>query len=263
MPVPVHPPARGAARQAAVIRHLHFEDLGSFHAVLAAHGYAITYYDAGMPGPALPQALAPDLLVVLGGPIGAYEEASYPYLSATVAMLAARAAADAPTLGVCLGAQLLARALGAPVYPGQGKEIGWAPLSLTAAGLASPLRHLDGAHTSMLHWHGDTFDLPAGAVLLASTARYANQVFSYGRHLLAFQCHPELEAASFERWLIGHAGEIAATPGLTVAGLRAATREHGAALESAAQRMLDEWLDALAGSATCRLAGPTRHAASA
>ncbi len=244
MSTPATTPA-GAAKSAAVIRHLLFEDLGSLHALLLARGYAVRYYDAGVDplGPLLDPA--PALLIVLGGPIGAGDERDYPYLRDTLAVLAARAAADLPTLGICLGAQLLARALGAKVYAGTEKEIGWTPLTLTAAGADSPLRHVDGARTSMLHWHGDTFDLPAGAVLLAGTRQYRNQAFRYGHRLLAFQCHPEVRAEHVERWLIGHAGEIAATPGVTVASLRADSRRHGATLEQAAGAMFGEWLDAV------------------
>ncbi|WP_317203007.1 glutamine amidotransferase [Janthinobacterium sp.] len=233
-----------AKKRAAVIRFLQFEDLGTLSDVLSERGYAARYYDAGVDALAPLLEAPPELLVVLGGPIGAYQEELYPCLREVLGLLAARAAADAPTLLICLGAQLLARALGARVYAGAHKELGWAPLTLTPAGLASPLRHLDGPEASMLHWHGDTFDLPAGAVLLASTGAYRNQAYSHGR-LLAFQCHPELRAAHFERWLIGHACEIAHTPGADVGALRAATLRHGAALEAAAHAMFGEWLDGL------------------
>ncbi|MFP6561920.1 glutamine amidotransferase [Paraburkholderia sp. B3] len=231
-----------ATRTAWVLRHVHFEDLGSLADVLTESGYAIRYFEAGIE--ALPDeaATVPDLLVVLGGPIGACEETRYPWLTNTLRVLDRRVRADAPTLGICLGAQLLARALGASVYPGDRKEIGWSPLKLTAAGLASPLRHLGAEHTSMLHWHGDTFDLPQGAVLLASTDLYRNQAFMHGRNVLALQCHPEVRAREFERWLIGHACEIAATPGVTVQQLRDDTQRYGAKLEHAAAAMFKDFL---------------------
>ena len=101
----------------------------------------------------------------------------------------------------------MARALGSRVYPGPAKEIGWAPIALTAAGKQSVARHFEG--TPVLHWHGDTFDLPTGTELLASTTICQNQAFRYGHHGIAFQFHPEGSARHFERWLIGHAAEIA------------------------------------------------------
>ena len=104
--------------------------------------------------------LAPDLLIVLGGPIGVYETETYPFIADEIAAIAARLAADKPMLGICLGAQMMAAALGARVAPGPVKEIGWAPLHLTAAGEKSVLAPL-GA-TPVLHWHGDNCELPAG-----------------------------------------------------------------------------------------------------
>lgn len=227
---------------AVAIRHVCFEDLGSFAAVLSARGFDVTYLDAGVDDLASLDAISPDLLVVLGGPIGAYEEAIYPFLADELHLLEHRLAADRPTLGLCLGAQLIARALGARVYPGPAKEIGWIPLSLTEAGHASPLVHLGGGKTSMLHWHGDTFDLPDGATLLASTELCSHQAFSWGRNTLAFQCHPEARAAAMERWFIGHASELAGA-GLSVPRLREDTARFGSGLETQGVRCFAEWLD--------------------
>lgn len=229
---------------AVAIRHVCFEDLGSFAGVLAARGFELRYLEAGVDDLASFDPLAPDLLVVLGGPIGAYEEDIYPFLTDELILLKRRLAADRPTLGLCLGAQLMARALGARVYPGPAKEIGWIPLTLTEAGRASPVAHLDGAQTSMLHWHGDTFDLPEGATLLASTGICRHQAFSWGRAALAFQCHPEAAAATMERWFIGHANELAGAK-IPVPQLRADTARLGAALEAQGTRCFAEWLDAL------------------
>jgi GMP synthase (glutamine-hydrolysing) len=222
------------------IRHVAFEDLGGFEAPLKDAGYAIRYADIGMDDIAgLPAA---DLLAVLGGPIGAYQGDLYPWLNDEIALIAARLQAGKPILGICLGAQLMARALGARVYPGRAKEIGWKKLTLTAEGekLLAPLRDL-----AMLHWHGDTFDLPQGAANLASTDICDRQAFSYGRHGLAFQFHPEAQEVGFERWLIGHAGEVAATQGVTVAGLRADTKRLAAASAQAGGQVLRAWLDQL------------------
>jgi GMP synthase (glutamine-hydrolysing) len=232
-------------KQAHVIRHVAFEDLGSLAGVLEEQGYAVRYLEAG--AETLDVARDADLLVVLGGPIGAYEDGAYPFVLDELRLLEHRLGRDLPTLGICLGAQLMARALGAAVYAGNnGKEIGWAPLALTPAGQDSPLAHLGRAGVAVLHWHGDTFDLPSGAVHLARTDRYANQAFSYGRRSLAVQFHPEVTQPDVERWFIGHACELGATPGVTVAGLRADTERYSASLAAQAVRVWRDWLGALA-----------------
>ena len=233
-----------AARTALAIRHVHFEDLGSLEPALRDAGYQIRYVDAGLDDLASLEALAPDLLVSLGGPIGAYEDELYPLLTDELRILESRLKAQRPTLGICLGSQLMARALGARVYPSGIKEIGWAPVTLSPAGRESPFRHLGEEHTSVLHWHGDTFDLPKGANLLASTALCRNQAYSWGRGALAFQFHPEAIGARLEEWFIGHACEIAAA-GLSVPALRADTLRHASQLMTQARKCFDEWLQSL------------------
>jgi GMP synthase (glutamine-hydrolysing) len=230
-------------RRTIVIRHVAFEDPGVFAGPLTNAGYALDQRDAGVDPLPLDALLAADLLLVMGGPIGAYDEALYPFLSDEIAAVAARAAAGRPVLGVCLGAQLIARALGARVYPGPAKEIGWSALSLTEAGRAGPLAALESA--PVLHWHGDTFDLPPGAERLASTPLCLNQAFAVGSSVLALQFHPEVDPQGFERWLIGHAAEIASVPGLSVAGLRADTARLGQAAAAAGRRLMTDWLAGL------------------
>ncbi|PLZ02010.1 glutamine amidotransferase [Burkholderia sp. WAC0059] len=226
------------------VRHVHFEDLGSFERVLGDRGYLVRYLDVGFARIDAPDPVAPSLVVVLGGPINACDDVLYPTLGPLAAMIEKRIAAGRPTLGICLGAQLIARVLGARVYAAPARELGWTPLDLTDAGRISPLRHLDGAQTSMLHWHGDTFDLPKDAVRLASTPICENQAFAWSGHVLGLQCHPEVRADRFEPWLIGHAAEIAAE-GKDVGELRAETARFGPGLEAAASRMFGEWLDEL------------------
>ena len=229
-------------RTAIAIRHVAFEDLGSFAGVLSDLNYAVEYREAGGDDVASLDPLAPDLLVVLGGPIGVNDAVDYPFIADELRLLERRLAAGLPTLGICLGSQLMAHALGARVYPAAVKEIGWGPLTLTDAGRHSSLRHLAPERSPVLHWHGDTFDLPAGATLLASTPICPNQAFSWGPAALALQFHVEVTAAGLERWFIGHTVEIAATPGISVPQLRAHTAKWAGGLEEWARKCLREWV---------------------
>jgi GMP synthase (glutamine-hydrolysing) len=230
------------AKRALAIRHVHFEDLGTFGPVIADQGYSIAYADAGLDDLAAIDAAAADLLIVLGGPLGAYEEDVYPFLNDELALIEKRLKANRPILGICLGAQLMARALGAEVRPGPAKEIGWGPLALTEAGLAGPLRHLAGE--PVLHWHGDAFTLPDGAERLAATEICPNQAFSDGPNVLGIQFHPEAAVEGFERWLIGHAVEIAAAR-LSPDILRRESQIYGPAAAERGRKVIAEWLAGL------------------
>ncbi len=239
---------KGAAKKspapvALAIRHVAFEDLGNFESILRERGYRVVYREAGAGDLAKIDALAPALLAVLGGPIGAYEDAAYPFLADEIRLIKARLAAKLPVLGICLGAQLMARALGARVYPGPAKEIGWAAIELTEAGRRSPLKHLAADKARVLHWHGDTFDLPPGATRLAATDQCANQAFALGRYALALQFHAEAPAG-IERWLVGHAHEIASAPGVGAESLRADTARYAPALQRQGPKAFAAWLDA-------------------
>jgi GMP synthase (glutamine-hydrolysing) len=181
-----------------VLRHVAFETLGILEELFAKRGWTYAYVDVPTVDLASFDALKPDLLVVLGGPIGVNDTKDYPFLIHELAILKRRLEADKPTLGICLGAQLIAKALGAEVYKGPEPEIGWKPLLLTAAGQASPVRHLTATKTFMFHWHGDTFNLPKGATLLAGTEVCLHQAFAWGKATLAFQCHPEVRARELE-----------------------------------------------------------------
>jgi GMP synthase (glutamine-hydrolysing) len=224
------------------IRHLAFEDLANFEGVLKARGHDIRYIDAATDDlAALPHDL-PAPLFVLGGPIGAYEEALYPFINAELRFIEKRLAAKLPIFGICLGAQLMARALGARVYPAQAKELGWAPIALTEAGQRSVLKPLGAG--PVLHWHGDTFDLPPGATRLASTAICENQAFGFGANALALQFHIEAEAKGLERWYVGHTMELAAAK-IAVPTLRAQSQELAPAAAARGNACLTAWLDAL------------------
>ncbi|MEO1985339.1 MAG: glutamine amidotransferase [Martelella sp.] len=229
------------SKSALILRHLAFEDLGSFGPVIEEDGYRLIHAEAGID--ALPDALNPDLVVVLGGPIGVNDGDAYPTMSAERDWLVPRLAARRPTLGICLGAQLMAAALGARVAAMPRKEIGFSTLTLTEAGIHSPLRHL--GDVSVLHWHGEAFDIPDGADNLASTAACATQAFAMGPTIMGLQFHPEAgELPAFERWLIGHSVELAGAD-VDPAGLRREAETHGPSLKRAGQSMLRAWLQGL------------------
>jgi len=228
------------------VRHVAFEDLGLLAALLAARGYGVRWLEAGVDPIAAAALVEPDLVVVLGGPIGVYEANIYPFVADEIKAVAARLAANKPMLGICLAAQMMAAALGARVAPGPVKEIGWAPLTLTPAGQASVLAPL--AATPVLHWHGDNCDLPVGCERLAATAACPVQAFSRGPQQLALQFHIEVEPAHVERWLIGHTVELGKA-GIDPRTLREQAKTHGAATMAAGRAILSNWLDSIAGVA--------------
>jgi GMP synthase (glutamine-hydrolysing) len=230
-------------RSAVAIRHRAFEGLGSFEPVLRDAGYRIRYHDIGLDGFERLDGEDSDLMIVLGGPIGAYEDTKYPFLKDEIALIGRRLQSGRAIIGICLGAQLMARALGARVYPGPVKEIGFAPLTLTQAGQASCVQAFAGHE--VLHWHGDIVDLPAGAECLASTDACPVQAFSHGSRAIGFQFHPEAGMADFERWLIGHTIEIAAA-GLDVPTLRKEHQRLATGLAERGASCLASWLQGIA-----------------
>lgn len=227
-------------KNAAVICHARFLDLAAFAETLQGCGYAIRYYDAGYAAFTF-DPVDTDIVVVLGGPIGAYELEDYPFIADEMAILRARVAADRPTLAICLGAQILAQALGARVYA-DTTEIGWAPVKLTEAGERSVLHDIGREAIPLLHWHGDTFDLPDRATRLASTPGCANQAFALGA-TLAVQFHPEVGARHFERWLICNAGQIALMKNHTVCSLREQATRYADAAAISGQKWFAAWLE--------------------
>ncbi|HMA91765.1 MAG TPA: glutamine amidotransferase [Polyangiaceae bacterium] len=226
------------------LRHVPFESLGLLEPLLRARDYLLEFVDVPITNLRDVPLTEADLLVVLGGPIGVYEEQSYPWLTYETRVLEARLKAGLPTIGICLGAQLMAKALGSKVYPTGRKEIGWGELTLTASGKKGPLDPLDGQ--SVLHWHGDTFDLPQGATLLASTAMTPHQAFSFGGRAYGLQFHVEVTARDLEGWYVGHAAELANWPGLTVAELRSSSERCAPMLEAHAVAALTNVLDTIA-----------------
>ena len=227
----------GRVKSLLAIRHVPFEDLGCLEAPLTEAGYAIRYVDAPTVDFSRIGQADWDLLVVLGGPIGVHEQDDYPFLSQELRLLEARLKRKAPTLGICLGSQLMAHALGARVYKSRSVEIGWKSLTLTDAGRDSSLQHF---RKPVFHWHGENFDLPAGARHLASTDICPHQAFSFGRSL-ALQFHPEVTARSLEQWYVGHTGELR-SHGLSPAHLRQDAARFAPMLAQQSQTFLQAWL---------------------
>jgi len=230
-------------RRALALQHLAFEDLDGFAPALAAAGYRL---ETALAPDGLPRsAVDADLLIVLGGPIGANDEALYPFLTEELALIERFLAAGKPLMGICLGAQLIARATGARVYRAARPEIGLAPIELTEAGRRSCLAPFTSEPLT-LHWHGDTFELPAGAEHLASSAVCENQAFHLGPKVIGFQFHPEATLGTLERWLVGHAVELAQA-GIDVVALREAAASEQGAFVRKADRIMTRWLAGLDG----------------
>ncbi|MBO9685548.1 MAG: glutamine amidotransferase [Mitsuaria chitosanitabida] len=232
------------AKTVLALRHLAFEDLGLLRPVLESQAFErFITLDAGVDDLRDVDLDAVDLLVVLGGPIGAYDDALYPCLRDELALIERRLADRSPLLGICLGAQLMARALGADVKPmAHGKkEIGYSPLWLTDAGRDSALAPLAGGQP-VLHWHGDQFALPPGISSLAETPLCPHQAFAIEDYALGLQFHLEGDPARLEQWLIGHAGELAQA-GVPLDQLRRDAAAHGPGLRKALSEVMARWLE--------------------
>ncbi|MCK0196612.1 glutamine amidotransferase [Ancylobacter sp. 6x-1] len=231
-------------RSVVAVRHVAFEDLGLLAGVLDAAGWDIAYCEAATDDLGHRSIANADLVIVLGGPIGVGDAHAFPFLTREIALIEHRLARHKPTLGICLGAQLMAAALGAPVFAGPQKEIGWGSLALTREGHRSPLAPLAEAGTQVLHWHGDTFDLPRGAKRLAFNELYENQAFSFGRCGLGLQFHLEADARELEEWYVGHSVELGVAR-IDVAALRQAGIARHPDAARVAGAVFGSWLDGL------------------
>jgi GMP synthase-like glutamine amidotransferase len=194
-----------------------------------------------------------DALLVLGGSMGVgdIDDPRYPFLRPELALLELAIARDFPTLGVCLGSQLLAAAAGARVYPNRPagtslREVGWGAVHFTRSAAEEPvLAGLDAAEL-MLHWHGDTFDLPAGATLLASTLHCENQMFRLKRRVFGVQFHPEVDESDLLSWIEADAEYIEGALGPSgAARIAADTKRLMPRLRERGDRLLDNLVRAL------------------
>lgn len=220
------------------IRHIHFEDLGILESLLLQRGFSIRYLEAGVDDLLQINSLNPDLLVVLGGPISAYEANIYPFLNNELAVISSRLAHKKPILGICLGAQLMAYSLGAHVQYMGVKEIGFAPLTFDQNNKNALLSTLT---VPVLHWHGDFFEVPAGGKLLASSAICQQQAFALDTYALGLQFHLEANPQRIEQWLIGHASELASAK-IDIQHIRDDAAQYGEALKKQGQQVIGNWL---------------------
>lgn len=191
--------------RAHYLQHVEFEGLGSIEPWLLSQGYRITctqFFESAV----LPDAHEIDLLVVMGGPMSVNDEREFPWLVAEKAFVRACIESGKPVLGVCLGAQLIASALHARVYGNGAKEIGWLPVQRVVAPGVSTFRFPD--EVDVFHWHGETFDLPRGAVRLARSEGCENQAFQLGRSTIGLQFHLEATPDSVRQMIEGGRDEL-------------------------------------------------------
>ena len=183
-----------------VLRHVPHEHLGIIEEVLREKGIDFDYKDLYEDSS---DVSLEDYsgLIILGGPMNVYETEKYPYLLIEEVIIKDAILKDIPVLGICLGAQLIAKALGAKIYPNKVKEIGWYLLEITDEGVFEPLISNFDLNEIVFQWHGDTFDIPQGAVKLFSSPLCQNQAFRFGDKVYALQFHLEVTQPMVEEWL--------------------------------------------------------------
>ncbi|HET9060761.1 MAG TPA: type 1 glutamine amidotransferase [Acidimicrobiales bacterium] len=201
---------------------------------------------AGEPLPASLEGYAG--MIVMGGPMSAASDDGFPTRADELALMRDALATQTPTLGICLGAQLLAAAAGAPVYPGDaGPEIGWGPVHVLEEAAGDILFDSVPSRLPVLHWHGDTFDLPAGAVLLASSSLYAHQAFRVGNRAWGLQFHIEVDEEAVEAF-VSTLGHEAVAAGVSPSTIAAAAADELAELAPTRYLVLSRFAQLVAGS---------------
>ena len=230
-----------------VLQHIACEPPGVFEDVLRERGADLhrVELDEGEPLPAWREY---DAIVAMGGPMSVNDDAEVPWLTAEKQLIGEAVRAGVPYWGVCLGVQLLAAALGASVYPGSEPEVGLLPVDLTEAGRADPVFGGFDERLVTLQWHGDTFDLPDGAVRLASSPAYANQAFRFER-AYGVQFHLEVSAEMAREWaeVPEYVASLERTLGAEQApAFLSAIEEHAGEMRAAGRELFEHWLDRVA-----------------
>ena len=228
-------------KQVIVLQHLADEGLGTIAEALDGWGISaltIRIFDGEKVPARIEKA---DGLIVLGGPVGVYEAATYPYLSDEIELIKDALNENKPVLGICLGSQLLAAALGAKVYKSGRQEIGWRPVKSVAAAARNDLlwKAVENQFTAF-HWHGDVFELPAGAVSLASSSLTEHQAFRYGKNAYGILFHPEATREIIFSMTRDFADE-AAQAGIAPAQILADTEKHLSTFKATADKIFGGW----------------------
>jgi GMP synthase (glutamine-hydrolysing) len=240
-----------------VFQHSASEPLGVLDPLLRRAGLRLRYVNFGRDPRARPDVADYDGLVVLGGPMNVDQVPLYPHLGAEIHAIQGALARNLPVLGICLGAQLLAAALGASVRPNPVRELGWYPLEpAVEAGGDRLFRYFDGTQF-VFQWHAYTFDLPRGAVRLASTRTCENQAFRFGESAYGLQFHLEADEALIRRWLAvpAYRAEIEADGGrIKVARVLRETGRHIPAALRLGERVFREFIGIFGAGACARLA---------
>lgn len=227
-----------------VLQHIACEPPGAYEDVLRERGATIVRVELDEGNP-MPDAGGFDAIVAMGGPMSVSDEDEHPWLRDEKRAIAEAVAAGVPYWGACLGVQLLASSLGARVYAGPQPEVGVLPVTLTSAGAADPVTGVLPPVLDTLQWHGDTFDLPVGAVLLASSPAYPNQAFRAG-NAYGVQFHLEVTREMAEEWarvpIYGEALERVRGPG-SLPGLIEEFAARESVMLDHGRRMFEAWFD--------------------
>ncbi len=184
-----------------VFQHVPYEPLGTLDPLLKQAGFRIRYVNFGRNPGEHPSLDGYAALIILGGPMNADNTIEFPHLTTEVALIKEALQRDMSILGICLGAQLLAKALGGNVLADAGREIGWHSVDVTDAGQNDPVLSTFGKRKEVFQWHDDVIELPAGTDHLARSENCPVQAFRHGEHAYGFQFHLEVDAALIERWL--------------------------------------------------------------
>ncbi len=231
-----------------VFQHDPFEDLGFFSEVLEKQGTSyrvIRLFHGEMPAEDWERIQA---LIILGGPMSVNDEEECPFLRWEKRIIRAAIDEAVPVVGICLGAQLIAAALGTMVYHGRVKEIGWSPISITPYGQVDSLLGYLPENATVFQWHGDGFELPSGAIRLASSVNYENQAFRLGKNIYGLQFHLEVTPRMIARWIDERSKDLAQAPYILPDKILADTQNYAPTLKYYGERFLSEFVRRVARS---------------